>query len=310
MVPMLKKTLSSCDHARGKAGFKSTHLNLIRPLKYNETIYKGYGAHQIYTRADNVDGISETGAASSAPSNDQSEYYEFTYTGNDGRKKATFEQALKGGKIDAWGENAPWNMGYQMGEKALVWNEDMKKRLYLRVASSNLGITEEELEQHLDRLRVLLPDASDKINSMPVQTLSRLISSLDDIPQRLMHLKITFPNANASILAIRNPELVLGFDEEHLGRIAEELRGMFPRLDIDRLVQENPSMLDIEELKVAMAEAKRIMPNLDIQQAMGSDPHLILSFQRGQQLIPYDSPYDVSQEEEQVDDDEYNQYYR
>jgi hypothetical protein len=39
---------------------------------------------------------------------------------------------------------------------------------------------------------------------------------------------------------------------------------------------------------------------------MGSDPQIILSFQRGSQLIPYDPPVPMPAE---VDDDEYAAYY-
>lgn len=249
-------------------------------------------------------------SSNSSVSNDGNEdSYEFTYQGSDGRKKATFEQALKSGvheTLQAYVDHAPWEFGYQMAEKNLVWHDDLKERLYARVASEELNITEEELVQYLDRLRSLMPDASEKLANMPIKTLSRLITNIDTIPEKLMRLKMIFPRANASLLAIRNPELVLGFDSDHLQTIADILNDMFPRLEVDKLVEENPSMLDIEELRVAMAEAQRIMPQLDIQKAMASDPQIVLSFQRGSQLIPYDP---VSPEERQRDEDEYNQYY-
>lgn len=235
--------------------------------------------------------------------------YDFTYDGSDGRKKATFEQALKSGvhgTVKDYVDKAPWDFAYQMAEKNLVWHDDLKKRLYTRIASEELNITEDELELCLERLRSLMPDASEKLANMPVKTLSRLVKNIDAIPEKLMRLKIIFPKANASLLAIRNPELVLGFDSDHLQTIANVLNEMFPKLEVDKLVEENPSMLDIEELRVALAEAQRIMPDLDVQKAMGSDPQLILSFQRGSQLIPYDP---VSPEERQKDEDEYNQYY-
>jgi len=201
---------------------------------------------------------------------------------------------------------APWEFSYQMGEKYLDWGEELQQKLYARVAADELNITEGQLVEYLDRLRTLMPDASEKLANMPIKTLARLIGSLDEIPMKLMRLKAIFPRANASLLAIRNPELVLGFDSEHLQWIADELNEMFPKLEVDKLVEENPSMLDIEELRVAMAEAQRIMPGLDLQKAMGSDPQVVLSFQRGTQLIPYDP---VSPEERQRDEDEYDQYY-
>ena len=47
-----------------------------------------------------------------------------------------------------------------------------------------------------------------------------------------MRLKVIFPGANSSLLAMRQPELVLGFDLARLEGIAQELREMLPRLDI------------------------------------------------------------------------------
>lgn len=199
--------------------------------------------------------------------------YDFTYDGNDGRKKATFEQAFKDGVNDDLQDRlhaAPWEFSYQMGEKYLEWGEELQQKLYARVASDELNITEGELVEYLNRLRLLMPDASEKLANMPIKTLARLIRSIDDIPMKLMRIKAIFPRANASLLAIRNPELVLGFDSDHLQWIADELNEMFPKLEVDKLVEENPSMLDIEELRVAMAEAQRIMPSLDLQKAVSS----------------------------------------
>lgn len=59
-----------------------------------------------------------------------------------------------------------------------------------------------------------------------------------------------------------------------------------PALRADRLVEANPAMLDVPGLQKAMAEAQRIMPQLDVQKAMATDPQLIFSFQTGNQLIP------------------------
>ena len=238
------------------------------------------------------------------------ETYEFTYQGSDGRQKATFEQAFKNNvssKQSLHGsEKAPWELSYQMSEKNLAWNDELKSRLLARVAAEELGIDELELTERLERLQTLLPDLAGKLAVMKPSIVTQLLRDIDVIPARIIALKETFPNANASRLSVREPALVLGFvDNEHLQNIAHQLRELFPSLDVDRLVEENPSMLDIEELRHAMAEAERIMPNLDIEKAMGSDPQIILSFQRGSQLIPYDPPVpDIE------DQDEYSAYYQ
>lgn len=305
--------LSGCATCGGVAPPLAARARLNR-VQYGSRAVEGQGLGRICKITDGrLYGRMQSGSTDTAGSaNDEETRYEFTYTGNDGRKKATFEQALKGDKkkIGQCMENAPWNFGYQMAEKNLVWHDDLKKALYARVAAEQLDMEESDVVLYLTRLRALLPDAGEKLSNMPIKTLSRLIAQLDDIPERLMRLKMTFPKANASKLAIRNPELVLGFDPDHLENIAGQLRVMFPNLEVDLLVEENPSMLDIEELKVAIAEAKRIMPNLNIQNAMGSDPNTILSFQRGSQLIPYDQ-FEPDPDNDNVgDDDEYNQYYQ
>lgn len=69
-------------------------------------------------------------------------------------------------------------------------------------------------------------------------------------------------------------------------------------------------MLDVPSFKEAMAEAARIMPQMDIQQAMARDPATIFGFQRGSQLIPYDDPRPEAQQQEEGGDDEYGAYYK
>lgn len=255
---------------------------------------------------------SNRGAGTSATSGDS---YEFSYVGSDGRLKATFEGAFrsKSNQVsNTKGRNlAPWEFGYQMSEKNLAWNDGLKSRLLARVAADKLHITDEDMELRLQQLRALLPDITNKLSGMRPAIIVGLLQDINELPSRLMGLKAVFPGANVSKMAVREPALVLGFDIQHLEEVAKNLQEMLPGLDVDRLVEENPSMLDIEELRAAMAEAKRIMPSLDIVKAMGTDPGVILSFQRGSQLIPYDPPSpEIMTNEQANDDDEYSAYYK
>jgi hypothetical protein len=244
------------------------------------------------------------------------EEYEFTYRGSDGRLKATFEQAFRGAAGAAGGgtaaaAEAPWHLGFQMAEGSLAWNEDLRERLLLRCAAVELDLDDEALAAQLARLRALLPDVGPKLGGMRPATVAALLADLDAIPARLLTLKTVFPGANAGKLAVRVPGLVLGhFDEDHLQRLKDNLTELLPALDVDRLVEENPGMLDVEELMVAMAEAERLMPGVDLQKAMGADPQLILSFQRGGQLIPYDPPMPTRDQDAEDTEDEYGAYYR
>ena len=205
-----------------------------------------------------------------------------------GLVKATFQpHVLEKGNAGVLQKlrDAPWEFGYHVNERNVYWNEELQSRLYNKVASEELGMSEETLDMYLTQLQCLMPDASDKMKNMSVQTLAELVKHIDYLPHRLMVLKNIFPNANACLLGIRNPNVLLHVEEGTLQSIADELHEMFPNLDVDRLVEENPSMLDIQSIKNAIAEAKQIMPSLDIQHAMGSDPQLILGFQRGSDMI-------------------------
>lgn len=212
-----------------------------------------------------------------------------------------------------------------MSEAGLLWNDDLKTRLLTRAVANSLGLGEEEVATRLQQLQLLLPSLQQKMIGMKPQILERLASNIPGVAAALLELKAVFPEADVSKLAVREPALVLGFDMDRLRATAEELRLLLPRLNVDRLVEENPSMLDIEGFKLAMQEAQRIMPSLDVQQALGSDPQMIFGFQRGSQLIPYDEPRPLSEEERReeerqrqaarqqqgpVDDDEYGAYYK
>jgi hypothetical protein len=264
-----------------------------------------------YQRAEQRLGRIQSQNGPTTSSMDDNDGYQFTYRGNDGRLKATFEQAFKNGvpnSLDGSLASAPWELGYQMSEKNIMWNDNLKLRLITRTAAEKLNISNEEVEIRLDNLTALLPDIAQKLPIMHPVTLTRLLDTVDALPQQLMSLKTAFPGANVSKLAVRAPEMVLTMDAELMQIIADQLHELLPELNVDLLVEENPSMLDVEELRSAMAEAKRIMPDLDIRKAMGSDPQLILSFQRGSQLIPYDPP--TPEYESETDDDEYAAYYK
>lgn len=54
-------------------------------------------------------------------------------------------------------------------------------------------------------------------------------------------------------------------------------------------MQDNPSILSVEKFKVAVEDAKRLMPSLNIENLLRTDPDFILSLQKGTDMIPYDA---------------------
>jgi hypothetical protein len=46
-------------------------------------------------------------------------------------------------------------------------------------------------------------------------------------------------------------------------------------------------------LLLLLQDAKRLMPKMDIAQTLRTNPELVLSFQKGKNLIPYDPAWPV-----------------
>lgn len=69
---------------------------------------------------------------------------------------------------------------------------------------------------------------------------------------------------------------------------AKGLRSILPDLNVDILVEKNPIMMDIDCFEEAVKDAYRMMDDIDIQNLMARDPDLILSLQKGSNMIPYD----------------------
>lgn len=55
-----------------------------------------------------------------------------------------------------------------------------------------------------------------------------------------------------------------------------------------RLVEEHPTLLDVQAFETAISDAKHVIPGLDVSHMMRYNPALIFGFQRGSQMIPYD----------------------
>lgn len=203
--------------------------------------------------------------------------------------KATFQPQLLSEERQQAYRDAPWSRTFHLNERNLVWTDDFKERLLKKVAAEELDVSQAELESRLLVLQTLMPDAAGKLANLNVSTLVLLVKNIEEIPMRLLVVKSVFPEANASLLAIRSSWMLsrkcsLDELEERLQRTADDLRDLFPRLNVDKVVEENPEVLDVEALKEALDEAKS-MGVQDVESLMGRDPQSILGFQRGGRMI-------------------------
>lgn len=93
---------------------------------------------------------------------------------------------------------------------ALTWTLQL-------VASQELGVTEEELEERLASLAVLLPDLAPRLVQAPPERVAAMAAGVEVIGQRLTALRALLPDANVSRLVERRLSLLL---EEDLGQVS------------------------------------------------------------------------------------------
>ncbi len=203
--------------------------------------------------------------------------------------KATFQPQLLSEEMQRSYREAPWSRTFHLNERNLVWNDEFKQRLLTKITAEELKLSQAELESRLLVLQTLMPDAVGKLANMNLSTLVLLVDNIDEIPMRLLVVKSVFPEANASLLAIRSTWMLsrkysLEELEEHLQRTADDLRELFPRLNVDKVAEANPEVLDVGALREAIEEAKN-MGVREVESLMGRDPQAILGFQRGGRMI-------------------------
>ncbi len=103
-----------------------------------------------------------------------------------------------------------------------------------RVVAEQLQVSEEAVEERLRQLALLMPTLQQKLTGMKPTLLAALAANVPAVAAAMLDLKDIFPDADVSKLAVRQPALVLGFDMARLRGIAEELRELLPRLNVDR----------------------------------------------------------------------------
>lgn len=105
-----------------------------------------------------------------------------------------------------------------------------------------------------------------------------------------MSLKDVFPAADLAGMAVRQPDILVGRSTGQVQDAARQLRGLLPSFDIDWLVEQHPQiLLDPGTFAETLAEARRVMPGVDVAAALRRNPAMIFGFERRSSMIPYDS---------------------
>jgi len=216
----------------------------------------------------------------------------FPYTSNDGKRlqKATLQH------VDALAQHVfgspkgsspdPWALGWQANERSL-WSSELKVQLIRRIASDELGISEEEMAWRMDQLLLLLPGLAQRLARAPPKLVARAATHTPQIAMRLMRLKAAFPSADVAMMVGNRLSLLLDDDITDIDSTAGELRKLLPGLDVDRFVAEYPLVLDLQCFKRALEDCKLLL-NKDPSEVLRANPQLVLNLVKGKNMVPYD----------------------
>lgn len=94
--------------------------------------------------------------------------------------------------------------------------------------------------------------------------------------------------ANVSEMVSGRWTLLLEEDLEKVEAAAEKLRRLLPGINVDRFVAAFPVVLNADDFEVALEDARRIMPQIDVQSMLRQKPDMVLSLMKGKSLITYD----------------------
>ncbi|KAG2446366.1 hypothetical protein HXX76_000952 [Chlamydomonas incerta] len=175
-----------------------------------------------------------------------------------------------------------------MNERNVYFTDDLKVRLIKRVASDELGISDEEMESRLQQLGALLPGLESRLGKAPPKLVARLAANIGQVAVRLLALKALFPQADLSAMVNNRLGLLLDDDMAQLQAAEPRLRQLLPDINVDRFVETFPLVLDVECFEMALEDARRIMPGINVTSMLRNNPDVILSLVKGKNLIPYD----------------------
>eukprot|EP01024_Parvocaulis_polyphysoides_P005005 TRINITY_DN11247_c0_g1_i1.p2 TRINITY_DN11247_c0_g1~~TRINITY_DN11247_c0_g1_i1.p2 ORF type:complete len:150 (-),score=23.05 TRINITY_DN11247_c0_g1_i1:132-530(-) len=130
---------------------------------------------------------------------------------------------------------------------------------------------------------------------MKQDVLTAFVANPNNLAQRLIRLKDIFPSANVGEMLLKRVSLGLNEDLDNIEQGVKEIRKLLPKVNVDVLAQQNPVVLNFQSFKQALEDAKRMMPQQDLQVALIRDPQLVLSLQRGADMIPYDPVPELEQ---------------
>ncbi|GFH28180.1 uncharacterized protein HaLaN_26625 [Haematococcus lacustris] len=196
-----------------------------------------------------------------------------------GRKKATIESVF-GPLVNEADEAEP-----TPGFLTSITTQTSDRQ---RVASDELGVSDEEMEWRLQQLAVLLPGLVPRLLRAPAKLVARAAAQLNIIAGRLMRLKAAFPGADCSRMVNNRMSLLLDDDMAEVEQAALRLRQLLPGMNVDAFVTDYPLVLDTDCLERALEDCRLLLPGVDPVVLLRVEPERVVSLVKGRALLPYD----------------------
>lgn len=155
----------------------------------------------------------------------------------------------------------PWEFGFQCNERYLKWDRSAQSQLVKLVAMEKLKLTPAQFRSRLVQLTAVLPDLSDRLDTMKATLLVELMRDPNDTAEKIVEVKTALPNLDVSGVIRRYPELIANHSiaelKFHIERLIQAFHGDVYR--VEELLTKEPRCLKID-LEERVREVKRLMP--------------------------------------------------
>ncbi|DBB03641.1 hypothetical protein WJX82_008762 [Trebouxia sp. C0006] len=182
--------------------------------------------------------------------------------------------------VSASEREPPWAMTFDLRERETEWTQENKARLVTLFASHELGCDIEGVRERMQDLVQVLPDLSKKVHHMKPGLLAALLRDTHVIADRAVRLRKLLPHTNVSAMAAKQPELLLQEADDIILQV-KQLRSQLGSDNIDKIVEEYPSLLDAELVQETLDELSRLMPKSDPKQTLLRNPSWVTKVERG-----------------------------
>ena len=123
-----------------------------------------------------------------------------------------------------------------------------------------LQLSQEQLQSRLVDLNAVLPNLSERLDTLQVQLLVELVKDPSDIAERVLTLKTLLPNLDVAQVVRRYPQLIACHSQEELRDLVQKLiRDCGDATRVGKLLSKEPRCLKIDMHDV-LEEVRRIMP--------------------------------------------------